>query len=129
MILFVQAYAGRSAYGDKMFKFRDGRYVDLYSEDVNQDLPAKEFAGRSVACLDRDGDGTYGFVVATYSSGSVGRFALVEMDKENSQGDTIKLKNAAGKIELRSNFILLLDSEIKLDWTLWWEDKGQNQSH
>ena len=100
MILFVQAYAGRSAYGDKMFKFRDGRYVDLYSEDVNQDLPAKEFAGRSVACLDRDGDGTYGFVVATYSSGSVGRFALVEMDKENSQGATIKLKNAAGKIEL-----------------------------
>jgi len=92
-----QAYAGRSAYGDKMFKFRDGRYVDLYSEDVNQDLPAKEFAGRSVACLDRDGDGTYGFVVATYSSGSIGRFALVEMDKENSQGATIKLKNAAGE--------------------------------
>ena len=62
-----QAYAGRAAYGDKIFKWRDGRYVDLYSDPVNTNLPAKSFAGRSVACVDRKGTGRYSIAVATYS--------------------------------------------------------------
>ena len=62
-----QAYAGRAAYGDKIFKWRDGKYVDLYSDPVNTNLPAKSFAGRSVACVDRKGTGRYSIAVATYS--------------------------------------------------------------
>ena len=73
LIYFSQAYGGRAAYGDKMFKFRNGRYEDLYGDPVNAGLTAKEFAGRSVACLDRNGDGKYGFIIATYSSGGEGR--------------------------------------------------------
>jgi len=93
-----QAYGGRAAYGDKMFKFRNGRYEDLYGDPVNAGLTAKEFAGRSVACLDRNGDGKYGFIIATYSSGGEGRFALVEMDESIGGGRSeIKLRNVASE--------------------------------
>ncbi len=57
------------SYGDKLFKWRDGKYIDLLSDAVNAGLPAKNYAGRSVACLDRHGSGKYGIVVATYSQG------------------------------------------------------------
>ena len=55
-----QAYAGRSSYGDKLFKWRNGKYVDLLSDKVNRNLEAKGYAGRSVACVDRHGSGKYG---------------------------------------------------------------------
>lgn len=72
-----QAYAGRSAYGDKIFKWRDGKYVDLYSDTINANMPAKGYAGRSVACVDRKGTGRYAFVVATYSSGGDGEWNIM----------------------------------------------------
>lgn len=71
-----QAYAGVSAYGDKIFKWRDGLYVDLYSDAENVNMPAKGFAGRSVACVDRMGTGRYSFVVATYSFQGQGKLVL-----------------------------------------------------
>ena len=46
--------------------------MDLYSDTVNANMPAKGYAGRSVACVDRKGTGRYAFVVATYSSGGDG---------------------------------------------------------
>lgn len=70
-----QAYAGRSAYGDKIFKWRDGSYTDLYSDSENVNMPAKGFAGRSVACVDRKGTGRYAFVVATYSFQGEGKLS------------------------------------------------------
>lgn len=75
-----KAYSGVSSYSDKLFKWRNGQYEDLLSDDVNLDLEAKNFAGRSVACLDRFGSGKYGIVVATYSHGGKGNFALLEVD-------------------------------------------------
>ena len=70
-----QAYAGKAAYGDKIFKWRDGQYVDLFSDTVNADMPAKSFAGRSVACVDRKGTGRYSMAVATYSYRGEGKCA------------------------------------------------------
>ena len=75
------AYAGRSSYGDKLFKWRNGKYVDLYSDSVNLKLTAKGFAGRSVACIDRFGSGKYSIAIATYSQGGMGNFALIEMNE------------------------------------------------
>ncbi|XP_060585607.1 cartilage acidic protein 1-like isoform X2 [Ruditapes philippinarum] len=95
-----QAYAGRAAYGDKIFKWRDNRYVDLYSDTVNYNMPAKGFAGRSVACVDRRGSGKYSFVLATYSAYGEGQFALIEMDESHPENDIntgrIVLKNVGG---------------------------------
>ncbi|XP_063407471.1 cartilage acidic protein 1-like [Mytilus trossulus] len=95
------AYAGRASYGDKLFKYRNAAYVDLFSDQVNRNLDAKHFAGRSVACIDRFGNGIYSFIVATYSTGGTGKFALIEMDAQNNRNDVssgfIALKNAASE--------------------------------
>lgn len=93
------AYAGRADYGDSLFKWRNGKYVNLYTNPVNSRMEAKSFAGRSVACIDRLGTGKYSIVIATYSRGGVGNFALVEMDENHPSNDVstgnIVLKNVA----------------------------------
>lgn len=93
------AYAGRADYGDTLFKWRNGKYVNLYTDPVNSRMEAKSFAGRSVACIDRLGTGKYSIVIATYSRGGVGNFALVEMDENHPSNDVstgnIVLKNVA----------------------------------
>lgn len=93
------AYAGRADYGDSLFKWRNGKYVNLYTDPVNSRMEAKSFAGRSVACIDRLGTGKYSIVIATYSRGGVGNFALVEMDENRPSNDVsngnIVLKNVA----------------------------------
>ena len=82
-----QAYAGQASYDDKLFKWRQGKYIDLFSDKVNENVTAKKFAGRSLACLDRYGRGKYGFVVATYAQGSTGNIALIEMNEFSHEND------------------------------------------
>ncbi len=81
------AYAGVSGYSDKLFKWREGKYVDLFSDSVNSRMAAPIYAGRSVACVDRYGSGKYGFAIATYSQGAVGSLALIEMNEYHPQND------------------------------------------
>ncbi|XP_031418123.1 cartilage acidic protein 1a [Clupea harengus] len=79
------AYSGRATYSDKLFKFRNGRFEDLLSDDLNQRRGvANKMAGRSVACVDRKGTGRYSVYVANYASGNVGPHALIEMDEAAS---------------------------------------------
>ena len=85
--LNVDRYAGQSSYGDKLFKYRNNQYVDLFSDELNRKLPVKNFAGRSVACLDRLGKGKYGIILATYSAQGTGRFSLIEMNETDSRND------------------------------------------
>ena len=100
-VLNSGSYSGRTGAGkgDKIFKWRDGKYVNLYDDIVNSRLDARNFAGRSVACLDRFGNGKYSFVLATYSNSGTGQFALIEMDEDNGENDVdsgnIVLKNSA----------------------------------
>jgi len=74
-------YSGRSTYSDKLFKWRNGRYEAIFLDDVNVNLPAKKYAGKSVACLDRCGNGKYSIIIFTYSHGGKGNFALLEVDE------------------------------------------------
>lgn len=95
------AYAGRASYGDKLFKWRGGRFVDLYADYVNRNILAKGFAGRSVACIDRKGTGKHSIIIATYSSGGNGKFALIEMNENHQDNDVKKgiivLQNVAAE--------------------------------
>ncbi|XP_066937424.1 cartilage acidic protein 1-like [Macrobrachium rosenbergii] len=90
------AYSGMASYSDKLFKFRNGKYVDLLSDDINQDI-ASYFAGRSVACVDRTGNGRYAIYLANYAKGRVGPHSLIEMDEMHSDvsAGKIALKNVA----------------------------------
>nr|APD79131.1 cartilage acidic protein 1b [Dicentrarchus labrax] len=79
------AYSGRATYSDKLFKFRNGRFEDLLSDELNvRRGVANRMAGRSVACIDRKGTGRYSVYVANYASGNVGPHALLEMDETAS---------------------------------------------
>ncbi|XP_077996351.1 cartilage acidic protein 1-like [Glandiceps talaboti] len=87
------AYSGRATYSDKLFKYRNGAFVDLFQDEVNLDT-IRLYAGRSVACVDRKGTGRYSIVVANYASRNTGPFGLIEMVEEESDV-------AAGHIVLR----------------------------
>ncbi|XP_066475671.1 cartilage acidic protein 1 [Tiliqua scincoides] len=73
------AFSGIATYTDKLFKFRNGRWEDILSDEVNRGV-ASRFAGRSVACVDRTGSGKYSIYIANYANGRVGPHALIEMD-------------------------------------------------
>ncbi|XP_023678303.1 cartilage acidic protein 1 isoform X2 [Paramormyrops kingsleyae] len=92
------AFSGRATYADKLFKFRGGRFEDLLGDEVNEQRDvANRMAGRSVACVDRQGTGRYGIYIANYASGNVGPHALIEMDEAASDPSrgVIALTNVA----------------------------------
>ncbi|OWF50042.1 cartilage acidic protein 1-like [Mizuhopecten yessoensis] len=78
-------FAGLSSYSDKLFKWRNGSYVDLYSDPVNSNITAKNYAGRSVACIDRAGTGRYSFIITAYANDKHAKFAMIEMDLYHRQ--------------------------------------------
>ncbi|CAG06061.1 unnamed protein product, partial [Tetraodon nigroviridis] len=94
------AYSGQATYSDKLFKFRNGRFEDLLSDEVNIGRGvANRMAGRSVACIDRKGTGRYSVYVANYARGTVGPHVLLEMDEAASDvsGGTVALSDVAAK--------------------------------
>ncbi|XP_038629251.1 cartilage acidic protein 1 [Scyliorhinus canicula] len=94
------AFSGMSTYTDKLFKFRNGRWEDILSDEVNVHREvANRFAGRSVACVDRKGSGKYSVYVANYASGSIGPHALIEMDEaaSNLSLGIVALSNVAAE--------------------------------
>ncbi len=74
-VLNTDTYTGRKRFGDRLFDYRDGKWVDLFSLPENQDA-LNLTAGRSVVCVDRKGTGKYGFFVANYG----GPMRLYELD-------------------------------------------------
>ncbi|XP_030060655.1 cartilage acidic protein 1 [Microcaecilia unicolor] len=79
------AFSGVATYKDKLFKFRNERWEDVLSDEVNLNRGvANLFAGRSVACVDRKGSGKYSIYIANYANGNVGPHILIEMDEPMS---------------------------------------------
>ncbi|XP_069756431.1 cartilage acidic protein 1 isoform X2 [Narcine bancroftii] len=94
------AFSGVATYADKLFKFRNGRWEDILSDEINiHRQVANHFAGRSVACVDRKGSGKYSVYVANYASGNIGPHALIEMDEASSNVSmgVIALSNVAAE--------------------------------
>lgn len=64
-VLNTDTFDGMKRFGDRLFLNRGARWVDLF--EVEENLMAVNLtAGRSVACVDRNGQGNYGFFVANY---------------------------------------------------------------
>lgn len=70
-------------YSHKLFKFRNGRYEDILSDEVNQNI-ASQLIGLSVGCIDRNGTGRYSIYLANYSRGVIGAHSLIELDESRS---------------------------------------------
>ncbi|GFR95526.1 cartilage acidic protein 1 [Elysia marginata] len=87
-------YSGPKLVRDRLFKWRNNRYEDLFSDDINSDVSSM-YSGRSVACVDRTGSGKYGILLATYAQDKQGQFGLIEMNENHPSNDV-----ARGKIVL-----------------------------
>ena len=63
--LNTDTYSGEKKYSDRLVDKTDNGFVDLFEKDINK-KNLNLTAGRSVACVDRNGDGKYGIYVANY---------------------------------------------------------------
>jgi hypothetical protein len=92
-ILNTDTFAGTKRFGDQLFAWRGGWY-DLFTQPQNHAV-INRIAGRSVAALDRFGQGRYGFAVANYG----GPFRLYEtngMDQLDDAAADAGTARAAG---------------------------------
>ncbi|MGE0494178.1 MAG: CRTAC1 family protein [Vulcanimicrobiota bacterium] len=80
--LNTDTFAGPKRHSDTLLKHTPDGWIDLFHLDQNVEF-ANLTAGRSVAVLDRQGNGRYGFVVANYA----GPLALFEADTEGRVRD------------------------------------------
>lgn len=76
-VLNTDTFAGRKAFADRLFDSADDHWTDLFSLAMNQHV-LNLTAGRSVAAVDRAGQGMYGFLVANYG----GPLRLYELDDD-----------------------------------------------
>lgn len=81
-ILNTDTFAGRKQFSDRLLDYADGEWTDLFSLASNQHV-INLTAGRSVAAVDRFGNGCYGFFVANYG----GALRLYELDEDGHLGD------------------------------------------
>ncbi len=76
-VLNTDSFAGVKRFADRLFDRVDGRWTDLFSLPVNRGV-LNLTAGRSVGCVDRAGNGQYGFFIANYG----GPMRLYELDDD-----------------------------------------------
>lgn len=81
-ILNTDTFMGRKALGDRLFDLSENRWTDLFGLPHNAGA-LNMTAGRSVAAIDRLGDGMYGFFVANYG----GPMRLYELDLDGKLVD------------------------------------------
>ncbi len=81
-ILNTDTFSGTKQIADRLFGEGLNGWVDLFSLPENADA-LNLTAGRSVACVDRNGDGRYGFFVANYG----GPMRLYELDDDGQLRD------------------------------------------
>lgn len=63
--LNIDRFGGAGEVADRLLTRRGDQWIDLFELPTNVNA-INQFSGRSVACLDRDGDGRYGIFVANY---------------------------------------------------------------
>ncbi len=63
--LNTDTYSGEKKYSDRLLDFKNKKFVDLFELNRNKEN-LNLTAGRSVVCVDRNGNGAYGIYVANY---------------------------------------------------------------
>lgn len=81
-VLNTDVFRGRKQFGDRLFDWQDGAWSDLFALPHNQDS-LNLTAGRSVAWVDRNGNGRYGCLVANYG----GPIRLYELNADGMLAD------------------------------------------
>ena len=101
--LNTDTYSGVKRYSDRLIDLKDNKYIDLFEQDINREN-LNLTAGRSVACVDRKGDGMYGFYVANY--GGPTRFYEMSNKKIIDKASELGLDKITGGRSVVSGHIL-----------------------
>ncbi len=107
--LNTDTYSGAKKYSDRLIDFEGNKFLDMFEIEKNK----KELnltAGRSVACVDRKGNGEYGLYVSNY--GGPTRFYEIEDNKIKDKSADLNLDKVTGGRAVVSGHILTDRSDI-----------------
>ncbi len=107
--LNTDTYSGTKKYSDRLIDLVESKFLDMFEIKKNkEDLNLT--AGRSVACVDRKGDGKYGIYVSNY--GGPTRFYEIENKKIKDKSVNLNLDKVTGGRAVVSGHILTDRSDI-----------------
>ena len=107
--LNTDTYSGTKKYSDRLIDLVENNFLDMFEIKKNkEDLNLT--AGRSVACVDRKGDGKYGIYVSNY--GGPTRFYEIENKKIKDKSVNLNLDKVTGGRAVVSGHILTDRSDI-----------------
>ncbi len=107
--LNTDTYSGNKRYSDRLLDFDGNKFYDLFELEKNfKNLNLT--AGRSVVCVDRNGDGAYGIYVANY--GGPTRFYEKDGDKIIDKAQILGIDKITGGRAVVSGNILSGRSDI-----------------
>ncbi len=107
--LNTDTYSGNKKYSDRLLDFDGNKFFDLFELDINQ-KNLNLTAGRSVVCVDRNGDGAYGIYVANY--GGPTRFYEKDGNKIIDKASELGIDKITGGRAVISGNILSGRSDI-----------------
>ena len=106
--LNTDTYSGKKKYSDRLLNFKK-EITDLFELTKNQ-KNLNLTAGRSVVCVDRNGDGKYGFYVANY--GGPTRFYELNNDFIHDLAPDLKIDKITGGRAVVAGHILSNNMDI-----------------
>ena len=107
--LNTDTYSGTKKYSDRLIDLEGNKFLDMFEIDANkEDLNLT--AGRSVVCVDRNGNGEYGLYVSNY--GGPTRFYEIEDKIIKDKSAILNLDNITGGRAVVSGHILTDRSDI-----------------
>ena len=107
--LNTDTYSGTKKYSDRLIDLEGNKFLDMFEIDANQE-DLNLTAGRSVACVDRKGNGEYGLYVSNY--GGPTRFYEIEDKIIKDKSANLNLDNITGGRAVVSGHILTDRSDI-----------------
>ena len=107
--LNTDTYSGDKIYSDRLLDLNKDKFIDLFEIEKNKaDLNLT--AGRSVVCVDRNGNGQYGIYVANY--GGPTRFYETNDNNINDKAVKLGINKITGGRAVVSGHILSDQSDI-----------------
>ena len=107
--LNTDTYSGNKRYSDRLLDFDGNKFFDLFELEINQ-KNLNLTAGRSVVCVDRNGNGAYGIYVANY--GGPTRFYEQEGNEIRDKASELGIDKITGGRAVISGNILSGRSDI-----------------
>ena len=91
--LNTDTYSGEKKYSDRLIDLKGKKFFDIFEQKKNQ-TDLNFTAGRSVVCVDREGNGKYGIYVANY--GGPTRFYEINNSEVSDLAPSLSLDQITG---------------------------------